>query len=76
MKLSDYIDSMTEAEQNAYALRCGTTGKYLRGHIKFATRVPRAALMKALSANSGGAVSSAEVFQHFGLLDSVTDHAA
>ncbi|MCK0153880.1 hypothetical protein MWU49_09205 [Alcanivorax sp. S6407] len=69
MTLYEYIDGLTEAEQDAYAGRCGTTGKYLRGHIKGATRIPRPALMKALSVESSGEVSLDDVFRHFGLLE-------
>ncbi len=69
MTLFEYIDGLDEAEQDAYAMRCGTTGKYLRGHIKFATRIPRPTLMRALSAESKGAVTLDDVFRHFGLLD-------
>lgn len=70
MTLSKYISGLSEAEQDAYAERCGTTGKYLRGHIKCATRVPRPALMRALAAESHGVVSLDDVLRHFELLDS------
>lgn len=70
MSLSQYISGLSEAEQDDYAARVGTTGKYLRGHIKFATRIPRPALMKALANESHGQVTTDDVFRHFGLLDS------
>ena len=69
MSLSQYISGLSEAEQDAYAERCGTTGKYLRAHIKGATRTPRPGLMRALAAESHGAVSMDAVLSHFGLLD-------
>ena len=68
MTLFEYISSLNEEEQDAYAKRCGTTGKYLRSHIKGATRTPRRELMRSLSTESGGLVSMDEVLVHFGLL--------
>ena len=68
MTLLEYINSLSEADQERYAVRCGTTLKYLRGHIKGATRIPRPALLRALSAESGGAVGFDSVLEHFGLV--------
>ena len=65
MKLLDYINGMTEEEQNCYAERCGTTGGYLRAHIKHARKTARKELMEALARESEGKVSDYEVFQHF-----------
>lgn len=65
MKFKDFISSMSDAQLDAYALRCGTSANYLRGHLKGGTRVPRAKLLNALWQNSKGKVSKQDVFEHF-----------
>lgn len=69
MTFPEFINGLTEAEQDAYAERCGTTGNYLRAHLKGASRVPRPDLMKKLAAESHGSVTRDQIFRHFGLLD-------
>ena len=68
MTLIQFLSNLSMSEQDAYAERCGTTGKYLRTHIRPATRTPRRELLIALSAESDGQVSHEEVLRHFGLM--------
>lgn len=68
MTFTEYLSSLSMAEQDAYAERCGTTGKYLRTHIRPGTRTPRKDLMHALAEESGGEVSIEAVLIHFGLI--------
>lgn len=77
MKLSEYVTSLSEAEQDSYAEACGTTGKYLRAHILYARKECRKALREKLAAKSCGKVSLTEVLQHFGIIpESVPANAA
>jgi hypothetical protein len=69
MSLKEYINSLTEKEQDAYAIRCGTTGKYLRAHIRYARKECRKDLRKALSRESNGVVTEQEVLDHFFKVD-------
>lgn len=73
MKLSDYIRSLSEPEQDQYAAACGTTGNYLRVHILHARKECRKALREALAKNSKGNVSMREVLQHFGIVPQEDD---
>jgi len=65
MKLLSYIESLSEAEQDDYAVRAGTTGKYLRAHIKYARKIARPVLIDGLCSASKGKVSRKEVLNHF-----------
>lgn len=67
MQLIPYFDSLSEAEQEAYAGRCGTTAKYLSTHIMYrpARKIPRRELMYALAEHSCGKVSFDDVLKHF-----------
>lgn len=68
MRLSDFIAGMTREQQDEYAVRCGTTGIYLRTHIVPARKECRKELREAMAEQSGGAVSLLEVLDHFGML--------
>lgn len=65
MKLLDYINKLSEEEQNQYAEKAGTTGSYLRAHIKHARKIARPSLIEGLAAASNGDVSQSEVVEHF-----------
>ena len=65
MTFQEFINSMTEAEQDAYAVRCGTTGHNLRAHVKWARKVSRRDRIYAYSENSNGCVSHRAVLLHF-----------
>lgn len=65
MSLRTFIDSLSEEEQDAYAERCGTTGRYLRTHIKYARKFCRPELQRLLADESYGAVTLDEVQEHF-----------
>lgn len=67
MKLADYIRSLTTAERDDYARRCGTTPGYLNIHILHSRKEPRRALREALARESSGNVSMPEVLEHFGM---------
>lgn len=68
MTLREYIKALDQAGLALYADRCRTTVNYLTSHILYATKEPSVRLMKALSAESDGAVSLADVLEHYGLL--------
>lgn len=68
MKLSDYINSLTDEQRAEYALRCGTTDNYLRVHVVRATKECRKRLREALASESQGKVTLEEVLQHFGII--------
>ena len=76
MKLRAYLDSLTDAQFDAFAERCCTTPAYMRVHIKYGRKEPRKPLREALSRESGGAVSELEVLEHFGLLPNQEPSAA
>ena len=65
MQLIDFINSLSEPEQDAYATRAGTTGKYLSAHIKYARKVDRPDLITGLAEASNDQVSVQEVVDHF-----------
>lgn len=67
MDLISYFDSLSEAQQEAYAGRCDTTAKYLSTHIMYSPprKIPRRELMYALAEQSQGKVSFDEVLKHF-----------
>lgn len=69
MKYIDFINGLSEIEQDTYASNCGTTGKYLRIHIKHARKVPRPQLLKKLHEETSGLVSELEVLEHFKLIN-------
>lgn len=68
MRLSDYINSLSDTEKAEYAKRCGTTFHYLDVHIRRATKECRKPLRDALARESEGKVSITEVLQHFGII--------
>lgn len=68
MKLRDYINQLSFEALEAYALRCRIASSYLRLHVKYASKDPSVSLIKALARESGGAVSLAEVLEHFGVV--------
>lgn len=65
MKLREYIESLSQEEQDEYAIRAGTTGNHLRMHLKHARKIPRLDLMMGLWEGSKGRVSRQEVLDHF-----------
>ncbi len=69
MKLRDYLDRLDNLELEAYAGRCGIALSYLRVHVKYASKDPSVNLIKALTRESEGQVSLAEVLQHFGITE-------
>lgn len=69
MKFSDYVRSLTPAELESYAARCGTSAAYIGTHLLHARKEPRKRLRLALSAQSEGKVSISEVLEHFGMGD-------
>ncbi|WP_350649032.1 hypothetical protein [Pseudomonas sp. HY13-MNA-CIBAN-0226] len=71
MKLRSYISGLNAAEQVAYAQRCGIAISYLRMHVKYASKDPSIALIRALVRESEGFVSMREVLEHFKLIDVV-----
>jgi hypothetical protein len=77
MKLREYIDCLNPDEMAAYASRCRISLSYLRLHIKYASKDPSVSLIKALTLESEGSVSLAEVLQHFGVVEGLkADRAA
>jgi hypothetical protein len=70
MKLRQYIHKLDSEAQTAYAERCRIAVSYLRLHVKYASKDPSVALIKALARESEGNVSLAEVLEHFGVIDS------
>jgi len=68
MTLREYIKGLDEAGLALYAERCRTTVNYLTTHILYATKEPSVRLMKALAAESDGAISLSDVLEHYGLL--------
>jgi hypothetical protein len=67
MNLLSYFKGLTEEQQNAYAVSCGTTLKYLTTHIMRARpyKTARPDLISALAKQSRGAVSYDEALAHF-----------
>lgn len=68
MKLTDYINSLSDVELAVYAEKCKTTVGYLRMHIFYARKQCKKPLREALAKESNGNVSLNEVLQHFGIL--------
>jgi hypothetical protein len=75
MKLSDYINSLTKAEREDYARRCGTTPGYLQIHVLHARKECRRRLREALARESNSNVSISEVLEHFGMSSSESSAA-
>lgn len=75
MKFSDYVRSLTPSELDAYAARCETSAAYIATHLLHARKEPRKKLRLALSVQSNGKVSVAEVLEHFGMSTSETSAA-
>lgn len=69
MKLRDYIHQLDSAALADYADRCRIAVSYLRLHVKYASKDPSVSLIKALSRESQGEVSLAEVLEHFGVTE-------
>lgn len=69
MKLRDYINDLSSERLNAYAQRCRIAISYLRIHIKYASKDPSVALIKALARESEGVVTLNEVLEHFGITE-------
>ena len=64
MKYIKYFFSMTESEQNEYAVNAGTTGDYLRSHIFVPMerrKIPRKELIRDLVSASNEKVSLDDV---------------
>lgn len=76
MKLREYIDSLDSASISAYAARCQIAVSYLRLHVKYASKDPSVSLIKSLTRESEGCVSLADVLEHFGITEKISDKAA
>lgn len=69
MRLRDYINRLEPESLKAYAGRCSIAVSYLRLHVKYASKDPSVSLIKSLARESEGAVSLAEVLEHFGIVE-------
>ncbi|WP_325918079.1 hypothetical protein [Pseudomonas frederiksbergensis] len=69
MRLRDYINCLDAEGIKAYAERCRIAPSYLRLHVKYASKDPSVSLIKALTWESEGCVSLAEVLEHFGITE-------
>lgn len=67
MTLRDYLESLSEADLEQYAHRVGTTTKYMRAHVKGATRGASLKFMRALARESNGRVGLLDVLRHYGV---------
>ncbi|POA23611.1 MULTISPECIES: hypothetical protein [Pseudomonas] len=72
MNLRDYINRLDSEALAAYANRCGIAQSYLRLHVKYASKDPSVSLIKSLTRESEGAVSLAEVLEHFGITEATS----
>lgn len=64
MNYSKFFFSMTQAQQDRYALRAGTTGNYLRTHVFVPLKrrkIPRRDKIESLVKAAKGAVSMDDV---------------
>lgn len=71
MKLRTYLESLSHTALQAYADRCGIAFSYLKLHVKYASKDPSVSLIRSLTRESNGAVSLAEVLEHFGIVEEV-----
>jgi hypothetical protein len=69
MRLRNYICSLDSESLEAYANRCGIAFSYLKLHVKYASKDPSVSLIRSLARESQGAVSLAEVLEHFGIVE-------
>lgn len=76
MKLRLYIHQLDSKGRKAYALRCQISESYLLLHVKYASKDPSVSLLKALVRESDGAVSLAEVLEHFSITEGAVGKAA
>jgi len=76
MKLREYINGLDSEALAAYAARSGIAVNYMRLHVKYASKDPSVSLIKALTRESEGEVSLAEVLEHFGVTDAAMEKAA
>lgn len=67
MDFRTYFEGLNSDEQDAFGLRAGTSGNYIRVHLMAnpPRRTPRPDLMKKLAEASDGAVTQADVIAHF-----------
>ncbi|NWL18656.1 hypothetical protein DM828_04875 [Pseudomonas umsongensis] len=71
MKLRDYINDLDSGALAAYAGRCRISVSYLRLHVKYASKDPSVSLIKALTRESGGRVTLADVLEHYGVTENL-----
>ncbi|RMR12525.1 hypothetical protein ALP92_02014 [Pseudomonas syringae pv. primulae] len=69
MNLRDYINGLDPEGIAAYSARCRIAVSYLRIHVKYASKNPSVSLIKSLTRESDGAVSLAEVLEHFDITE-------
>lgn len=69
MTLRDYITNLNSKALSEYARRCKISESYLRLHVKYASKDPSVTLIKALTRESEGCVSLADVLVHFGITE-------
>ncbi|NVN61884.1 hypothetical protein FGL97_01285 [Pseudomonas putida] len=69
MDLRSYISTLDTDAQAAFAGRCGISPNYLRVHVKYASKDPSVALIRALARESQGRVSIMEVLHHYRVID-------
>jgi hypothetical protein len=69
MTLRDYIESLDQQELHAFAGRCGIAISYMRLHVKYARKDPSVSLIRALTRESQGEVSLADVLQHYNIVE-------
>jgi hypothetical protein len=69
MKLREYINRLNSEDLAAYAERCRIAESYMRLHVKYASKDPSVSLIKALTRESEGVVSLAEVLEHFDITE-------
>lgn len=66
MRLDDYYKSLSIPERDAFAKRIGTSANYLNNHyFRAQKKMPRQARLREIALATGGAVSFAEVVEHF-----------
>ena len=69
MKLRKYINNLNDNELQAYAGRCGIAVSYLRIHVKYASKNPSVGLIRSLTRGSLGAISLADVLEHYNIIE-------
>lgn len=69
MQLREYLRNLDEAGLEAFAMRAGTSAKYLRAHVIGGSRGASLKFMRALASASEGNVSLPDVLMHYGVTE-------